>query len=67
MHLDTLYQAQWWVEQYFNWCEFWNDFLSEKSYIDGKYQHTHERLVKAKTVFRGLLIKEIYLPILILN
>lgn len=57
MHLDTLYQAQWWVEQYFNWCEFWNDFLSEKSYIDGKYQHTHERLVKAKNSISRLINK----------
>ncbi len=26
MHLETLRQAEWWVERYLQWCGFWADF-----------------------------------------
>ena len=29
MHLETLHQADWWIEHYLSWCELWADFLEE--------------------------------------
>ena len=48
LHLDTLRQADWWVERYLQWCGFWADFLEDVSYIDGRRVFTHERLRKAR-------------------
>lgn len=58
MHLDTLHQAHLWVERYMQWCEFWSDFLEEKSYIDGKYQYTHMRLRQARNSLSRLINKD---------
>ena len=44
LHIKTLKQAQWWTEQYLQWCEFWSEFLSEYTYVDGRKEYTHERL-----------------------
>lgn len=49
MHLDTLRQADRWVERYLQWCEFWADFLEDVSYVDGRRVFTHERLRKARS------------------
>ena len=27
LHVETLQQADWWVERFMQWCEFWSDFL----------------------------------------
>lgn len=48
LHIQTLKQADWWVERFMQWCEFWSDFLEERSYIDGRLQYTHERLRRAR-------------------
>ena len=55
MHLDTLRQADWWVERYLQWCEFWADFLEDVSYVDGRRQFTHERLRKARSSLSRLV------------
>ena len=34
------------------WCEFWDDFLSERTRVDGRWEYTHERLRRAR---RGLV------------
>ena len=52
MHIKTLKHAQNWVERFFEWCDCWNEFLNEKSRVDGKWVYTHERLRKAR---RGLV------------
>ena len=57
MHLENLHHAQWWVERYFQWCEFWSDFLEQRSMIDGRMQYTHERLRRAKSSIARLLNK----------
>lgn len=49
MHLDTLRQADWWVERYLDWCGFWADFLEDVSYVDGRRVFTHERLRRARS------------------
>lgn len=49
MHIDNLQQAKWWFDKLCQWSEFWQDFLKEKSLIDGKYQFTHIRLRKAQS------------------
>lgn len=55
MHLETLRQADWWVERYLQWCEFWADFLEDVSYVDGRRQFTHERLRKARSSLSRLV------------
>ena len=58
MHLDTLWQAELWVERFFQWCDFWNDFLEEKSWQDGKFEYTHMRLRKASESLGRLVRQE---------
>ena len=60
MHLETLRQADWWVERYLQRCEFWADFLEDVSHVDGRRQLAHERLGRARSslsrpVSRGTL------------
>ena len=52
MHLDDLQQARWWTERFMQWCEFWSDFLAERTVVDGRSEYTHERIRKAR---RGLV------------
>lgn len=53
--LGTLRQADWWVERYLQWCEFWADFLEERSWQDGRYGYAHERLRKARASLSRLV------------
>ena len=46
--IETLHQADLWVERLLDWCDFWNDFLQERSFVDGRRVFTHERLRKAR-------------------
>lgn len=55
MHLKTLHQADLWVERYLQWCEFWADFLEEKSWQDGRREYTHMRLRKARASLSRLV------------
>ena len=43
-----LRQADLWVERFLQWCEFWSDFLEERTRVDGRWEYTHERLRKAR-------------------
>lgn len=44
----TLHQADLWVERLMQWCDFWNDFLDERTRVDGGWEYVHERLRKAR-------------------
>lgn len=55
MRIETLRQADLWVERYLGWCEFWSDFLEERSLIDGRAQYTHLRLRKARSSLSRLV------------
>lgn len=55
MHLDTLRQADLWVERYLQWCGFWADFLEDVSVVDGRRQFTHERLRRARSSLSRLV------------
>ncbi len=55
MHLETLHQAELWVERYLDWCGFWADFLDEVSIIDGRRVFTHERLRRARSSLSRLV------------
>ncbi len=55
LHIDSIYEAQGWVEDYFYWLEFWNDFINEISYADGKQSFIHERLRKAQRALTTLI------------
>lgn len=46
--IETLHQADLWVERLMQWCDFWNDFLGERTRVDGRWEYTHERLRKAR-------------------
>lgn len=48
LHIRTLSQADWWVDRFMFWCDFWNDFLNEKTYRGKEWDYTHERLRKAR-------------------
>ena len=37
------------------WCGFWADFLEERSWQDGRYGYTHERLRKARASLSRLV------------
>lgn len=47
--VDSPARARIWVEHYLQWCEFWCDFLDERSIVDGRRRYAHERLRKAKS------------------
>jgi len=53
--LETLRQADLWVERYLDWCGFWADFLEDVSVLDGRRQFTHERLRKARSSLSSLV------------
>lgn len=55
LSIETLHQADLWTERMLNWCDFWNDFLEERSLIDGKLVFTHERLRKARRSLVSLI------------
>lgn len=48
LHIETLKQADLWVERFMQWCEFWSDFLADVTFKNGKKEYTHERLRKAR-------------------
>lgn len=52
LHIETLHRADWWAERFMQWCDFWSDFLAERSVVEGRMAYTHERLRKAR---RGLV------------
>ncbi len=49
LHVETLQQADWWVECFMQWCEFWSDFLEQKSLVEGRMAYTHRRLREARS------------------
>lgn len=51
-HIESLRQAEWWAERFLQWCDFWADFLAQKSLVDGRLVYTHERLRRAR---RGIV------------
>ncbi len=48
LHIGTLHQADLWVERLMRWCDFWGDFLNEKTRVEGGWEWTHDRLRKAR-------------------
>ena len=57
LHIETLHQADWWVERYMQWCEFWADFLEETSIVDGRKVYTHGRIREARSGLTRLVSK----------
>ena len=48
LHIETLHQADLWVERLMQWCDFWNDFLNERTSADKDWEYVHARLRKAR-------------------
>lgn len=57
LHIETLHQADWWVERHMQWCEFWADFLEETSIVDGRKVYTHGRIREARSGLTRLVSK----------
>lgn len=55
--VETLRQAELWVERLLQWCDFWNDFLEERTRVEGGWEYTHERLRKARRSLVSLVNK----------
>ena len=55
LHIETLRQADWWVERFMQWCDFWADFLAQRSLQDGRMAYTHERLRRARRALATLV------------
>lgn len=55
LHIKTEKEALTWLRKYFDWCKCWDEFLAEKTFIEGRYVFTHERLRKAKTSLNRLI------------
>lgn len=58
LYINTLHDAHIWCDKFIEWNEFWQDFLDEKSFIDGKYTYTHIRLRKAQSALWRAIRKE---------
>lgn len=57
MHVKTLKEAELWTNEYFEWADFWNDFLNESHWRDGRKEYEHERLRKARRSIVQILNK----------
>ena len=55
LYITTQDQALWWLRNYFDWCEKWDDFLSEVTITDGRKELTHYRLVCARNSLNKLI------------
>ena len=55
MGIETLHQAELWVERYLDRCGFWADFLEDGTVVDGGRACTHERLRRARSSLSSLV------------
>ena len=55
MGIETLHQAELWVERYLDWCGFWADFLEDRTVMDGGRVYTRERLRRARSSLSSLV------------
>jgi hypothetical protein len=57
LHVRDGEQAAAWLGRYSAWSAYWNEFLDEKTFAEGRYVLTHERLAKAKNSLDALIKK----------
>lgn len=55
MGIETLHQAEPWVERHLDWCGFWADFPEDRTVVDGRRVYTHERLRRARSSLSSLV------------
>lgn len=55
LHIKTLKQAEEWVDSFMEWCNFWSDFLEEKTQTERGPEFTHERPRKARRSIAAVL------------
>ena len=53
--IDTLHHADSWVERFYQWADFWGDFLDEKTYAKGKYVYTFKEIRVVKNSLDRLI------------
>lgn len=54
MHVADLNGAAAWLAAFANWCTTWEEFLKERTVVDGRSQYKHERLRKARRILEKL-------------
>lgn len=54
LHVTTLNEAAEWLVTFQRWCSSWEEFLKEKTIVDGRRQYKHERLRKARRILEAL-------------
>ena len=55
LHIETVSQAYWWTEQFYNWCDFWKDELDRKISVNGKKQYQFKQLRAARSELAKLI------------
>ena len=58
LYINNLNEAASWLAAFSSWCIRWEEFLKEKTVIDGKSQYKHERLRKARQSLEKLCREE---------
>ena len=56
--IESLHQADLWIERFVQWCGFWSDFLAERTKVNGHFEYAHDRLRKARRSLATLINKE---------
>lgn len=54
LKVATQEEAACWLASFANWCSKYEEFLKEKTVVDGKKQYKHERLRKARRALTAL-------------
>lgn len=54
LHINDLGEAASWLAAFSSWCTRWEEFLREKTVVDGKSQYRHKRLRKARRALERL-------------
>ena len=53
MGIETLHQAELWVERYLDWCGFWADFLEDRTVVAVSYTHLDVYKRQGQVGFKG--------------
>ena len=58
LHINDLGEAASWLAAFSSWCTCWEEFLREKTVVDGKSHYKHKRLRKARRALEELCREE---------
>ena len=55
LSIETLHEAQMWIEDFIYWLEYWHEFINELNENEDNKTYKHERLRKAQRALSTLL------------